>query len=105
MTHIETLSVKELLLLESKLKLELRFLLYLYNYYCNCFKGKTPEEAEMRYYCEKYEESGYDSEGLFSLNHTTLKMKIKENRTERNNIASDLKEIKLRIKEKNNVSS
>ncbi|CAG7579678.1 MAG: hypothetical protein SLAVMIC_00005 [uncultured marine phage] len=96
------ISIKDLLSIQDKLKRELRWLLYLYDDYRDYFKGKTPDEAESRYYMEKYLESGYDSEGLFSLNFSgsTLKCEIKNNRKERNKISQDLKDIKNQIKEK-----
>lgn len=55
----------------------------------------------MFYYCEKHLESGYDSEGLFSLNFSgSLKSEIRKNREERNKISQDLRDIKNQIKER-----
>jgi len=70
-----------------------------YNEYRKYFIGRTPQEAEDKYYGEKYLESGYDSEGLFSLNFTSsLRREMMENKLERNEIAYFLRNIKNQIK-------
>ena len=95
------ISIKQLLSIREKLKRDLRWLLYQYDEYRKYFLDTNPDGAEMKYYWEKYLESGFESQGLFSLNFNgSLKQEIKKNRMERNKISQDLKDIKNQIKEK-----
>jgi len=87
--------------LEKRKKLinEFDYLLYKYREYQEYFIGRTPQEAEMKYYSDMFDQSGYDSEGLFSLNHTfSLKDKMDKNRQERNKISLEIKELKSKIR-------
>lgn len=85
---------------QFRYKLELSSLMYDYKEFQKFFIGvKSIQEAEDFFYITKFMESGYDSEGKFSLlyNHS-LMSKIKENKEERNKISRCLKETKYKIR-------
>ena len=102
MIHIrsfnESVEHKDLLNKQQRLIGELNVLLFQYRELQDYFKGKTPQEAESNFYSEEYWESGYDSEGLFSLHHKTLKERISENREKRKELHSQLDELKKELK-------
>jgi len=68
-----------------------------YDDWVNYFR-KYGGRAEYQYYLEQLQESGYESEGYFSLHHETLRAKIRQNRNERKVIAVRLKQIKKLLK-------
>jgi hypothetical protein len=55
--------------------------------------------SDDEYYNKCFLESGYNSEGLFSLNHTPLSIRKKENRKERNILVISIKETRKEFKE------
>jgi len=92
---------------KKKLISEFNWLLYEYGELKEFFIGTTsPHEAEIKYYTEKFIESGYLSEGLFSLNFTTSLFKeMEKNKTKRKELTTQIKELKEKIKEEHNSHS
>jgi len=99
--------MKELEKHKKKLISEFNWLLYEYGELKQYFIGTTsPEEAEMRYYSKKLSESGYLSEGLFSLNFNgSLFKEIEKNKTKRKELTKQIKELKGKIQEERNAHS
>jgi hypothetical protein len=97
--------MEELLHLRKSLLRELKYLMFEYRDYQRYFVGRTPIEAEDKFYAEKFDESGHDTwyEGAFSLEHTSLKERMKKNKVKRNEIALELKELKRLIKISNHT--
>ncbi len=99
MTTLENKKVN----LENKLFWELREYRELQKYF---IRTNSPSEAEMLYYSDRFSESGYISEGLFSLNfNTTLFKEIKKNKEQRNKITSEIKNLKEKIRSEHNGHS
>ena len=92
---------------KKKLISEFNWLLYEYGELKEFFIGTTsPEEAELKYYSQKFSESGYLSEGRFCLNFNgSLLEEIKKNKTKRNQLTIQIKELKEKIKEEHNAHS
>jgi hypothetical protein len=93
-------NIKNLLNKREKLISNFNCLLYDYRELKSFYKkGETVQDAEMNYYSYLYNLSGYDSEGLFSLEfRSTLKSEIAQNKKERNEICKQIHEIKKQIK-------
>lgn len=89
--------LKELKEEHRRLVADFDWLLHIRQDYIDYFK-KYGAEAEDKYYGEQLWESGYDSEGLFSLHHKSLKSKIEENKEERKKLTEKIKELKTEIK-------
>jgi hypothetical protein len=92
---------KDLLEKQRRLIGQFDFLLSQYREYQRYFDNRTPEEAESRYYSDMVDESGYESEGLYHLEHKSLKSRMLENRQKRNKISKQLIEIKKLLKIQN----
>jgi hypothetical protein len=92
---------KNLLEKQRRLIGQFDFLLSQYREYQRYFDNRTPEEAESRYYSDMVDESGYDSEGLYHLEHKSLKSRMLENRQKRNEISKQLVDIKKLLKIQN----
>lgn len=84
---------------QNKYKLELSSLMYDYRELQRYFKeSNSTQEAEDLFYNRKFMESGYDSEGKFSMRYNSLLSEIKSNRESRYEVSQSLKSIKNEIK-------
>lgn len=95
--------MKKLLERKQKLVREFNYLLCEYREYQSYFKNtKSPHEAELKYYSECFNRSGHDVyyEGKYSLEHKSIFTRIKENKSERNKLISEIKKLKIEIKKK-----
>lgn len=95
-------------LIEKRKSLIIHFncLLREYKEYQEYFIGVSkPEEAEDKFYAERFNESGHDVyyEGVFSFEHKSLFWRIEENKKQRNLITSEIKNLKKQIKELSNI--
>jgi len=81
---------------------EFNWLLFEFNEYKQLISSSTSfEEAENKYYSQKFNESGHDShyEGYFySFEYKSLSKKIKENKEKRNELTIKIRELKHQIK-------
>jgi hypothetical protein len=95
--------MEELLHRRKILLQELKYLTWEYRDYQQYFVGRTPMEAEDRFYSKQFDDSGHDIwyEGTFSLEHVSLKERMKKNKVKRNELAKKLKELKYLIKQSN----
>ncbi len=99
MTDLQKQHLRELEKLKYNLICDFNWSLIERNNFLQYFlRYKSCSEAEDRYYTEKWIESGFDSEGLFSMHHETLSKRIKENKKERKEIIEKIKKIKIAIK-------
>jgi len=81
-----------------------KFLLHKYNLLKQYFQGtNTAQEAEMKYYSEQFQKSGYLEEGRFSLNYnSSLFDEMNKNKKQRKKLTQDITNLKKEIKKTHN---